>query len=207
LWEFTDNTDNQLFATPALQPTLPYKMDEDGNGVPDLAYSWSQADFARVQICEGTACTISPTPSERADVKEHYVVFFGGGYDPDHKDFDPRNATASDPDGNGPKPSVYDIQGNWIYMVDVETGEVLYKRQLCSPYRTNAGNPANPCVPAGSVPSAIAAVDTDLNGFVDRLYVGTTGGYMFRVDLQTITTGLSGTKKIQVPALAPVTVN
>ncbi|HET9767962.1 MAG TPA: hypothetical protein VFS60_13990, partial [Thermoanaerobaculia bacterium] len=208
LWEFTDNTDNQLFVDPTLQPALPYRMDEDRNSLPDIAFTWSQPDFARVQICEGSACTISPTPSQSADVKEHFVVFFGGGLDVDHKDFDPRHASARDPDGpGGPRPSTYELQGNWIYMVDVETGEVLYKRQLCSPYLTNTGNPGNPCVPAGSVPSAIAAVDTDLNGFVDRLYVGTTGGYMFRVDLQTITTTSAGAKKIDVPALASTTVN
>jgi len=137
-------------------------------------------------------------------------VFFGGGLDVAHKGFDPRTAAATDPDGAGPRPSTFDIQGNWIYMVDVETGAVLYKRQLCSPYRSNAvGNPANPCVPAGSVPSAMAVVDTDLNGYVDRLYVGSTGGYMFRVDLQVFTDDgtPSAKKEIVVPALEDLTTN
>jgi Tfp pilus tip-associated adhesin PilY1 len=213
LWEFTDNTDNQVFPTGVAAPTLPYAMDEDGNSLPDLAYSWSQPDFARVQICgksgAGAKCTITDDPDSATDIEERYVVFFGGGLDVAHKGYDPRTAAATDPDGPGPRPSTYDIQGNWIYMVDVETGAVLYKRQLCSPYRSNAaGNPGNPCVPAGSVPSAMAVVDTDLNGYVDRLYVGSTGGYMFRVDLQVFTDDGSGTKKeIVVPALEDLTTN
>jgi len=51
-------------------------------------------------------------------------------------------------------------------MVDVETGKAIYKRQL-----------------DGSVPAEPAAVDTDQDGYLDRIYVGTTRGKMYRVDL------------------------
>ena len=73
-----------------------------------------------------------------------YVAVFGGGLDPVKAD----------------------QQGDWIYMVDIETGVALYKRQV-----------------DGSAAADAAAVDTDADGFLDRIYAGTTAGYLYRVDL------------------------
>jgi Tfp pilus tip-associated adhesin PilY1 len=56
--------------------------------------------------------------------------------------------------------------GQHLYMVDVETGKTLWKRAV-----------------SGAVPSEPAAVDTDRDGFLDTLYVGTTAGYLYKVDL------------------------
>jgi Tfp pilus tip-associated adhesin PilY1 len=72
-----------------------------------------------------------------------FVAVFGGGLD----------AT-----GSG--------KGQFLYMVDVETGRTLWKRSVI-----------------GAVPSEPAAVDTDRNGVLDTLYVGTTAGYVYKVDL------------------------
>ncbi len=83
---------------------------------------------------------------------EKYVMVLGGGFDPDNK------ATPA--------------RGTWLYMVDVETGKVIYKRQLL-----------------GAVPSEPAAVDTDQDGFFDRIYIGTTAGKMYRVDLVADSSG------------------
>jgi Tfp pilus tip-associated adhesin PilY1 len=207
LWEFTDNTDNQIFANPAAQPVLPLTMDEDGNGLPDLGWTWSTADFARIQICESgtpaTDCRITTDPSTSTGLRQRFVAIFGGGMDAPHKTYDPRHPSYSTPAGG---PPTVKLQGQWLYMVDVETGQLLYKRQLCSPYITNVANAANPCVPGGAAPSKVAAVDTDLNGFVDRIYVGTIGGFLYRVDLEKLTTGAGGSE-VKVPGLSPVTVN
>ena len=73
-----------------------------------------------------------------------YVAIFGGGLDPAK--------------GNA--------RGNWLYMVDIETGQPIYKREL-----------------DGSAPSNPAAVDTDQDGFIDRVYIGTTAGHLYRLDL------------------------
>jgi Tfp pilus tip-associated adhesin PilY1 len=58
--------------------------------------------------------------------------------------------------------------GNWIYMVDIETGKAIYKREVAS-----------------GVASEPAAVDTDQDGLLDTLYVGTAGGLLFKVDMST----------------------
>ncbi len=57
--------------------------------------------------------------------------------------------------------------GNHLFMIDIETGRPIYKRAL-----------------DGAVPSEPAAVDTDQNGILDTIYIGTTAGLMFKVDLR-----------------------
>jgi Tfp pilus tip-associated adhesin PilY1 len=111
-------------------------LDEDGNLKPDLGAAWSIPNIGRIQLSEGDA------------IVEKFVMVAGGGFDPDNK---------STPNSGS---------GNWLYMIDIETGKAIYKRQL-----------------DGAVPSEPAAVDTDQDGFLDRIYVGTTRGKMYRVDL------------------------
>src|SRR5262249_21439720 len=109
--------------------------DEDtsgaGLGKPDLGDTWSTPVIGRIKIC--TTAVTPTTPCPAANIQDRYVAVFGGGMDPTRA-----NTT-----------------GNWIYMVDIETGKVLYKRQV-----------------VGSVASKPAAVDTDLDGYIDTLYVG-----------------------------------
>lgn len=68
--------------------------------------------------------------------------------------------------GGGMDPSNLNQQGNYLYMLDMATGTVIYKRPL-----------------NGSVPSEVAAVDTGLDGYIDTIYVGTTAGHLYKVNL------------------------
>ncbi len=74
-----------------------------------------------------------------------YVAIFGGGFDPDH----------------------LDSRGDFLYIVDIETGKAIYKRKVL-----------------GSVPADPAAVDTNQDGYINRIYFGTTAGALYRVDLE-----------------------
>ncbi|MGH2627144.1 MAG: pilus assembly protein, partial [Anaerolineales bacterium] len=93
---------------------------------------------------------------ENARAVDKYVAVFGGGLDTSN------------------------LAGNWLYMVDVETGQAIYKQEL-----------------DGAAPSEPAAVDTDQDGYLDRVYIGTTRGLMYRSDLR----GPNG----ELPELTPVT--
>ena len=86
---------------------------------------------------------------------DKYVAVFGGGL------------------------STSNLAGNWLYMVDIETGQAIYKQLL-----------------DGAAPSEPAAVDTDQDGYLDRVYIGTTRGLMYRADLR----GPAG----ELPVLVPV---
>lgn len=111
--------------------------DEDANSMPDLGDTWSTPNTGRIRIVTNAAST----PKQYED---RYVAIFGGGMDSTQQ-----NKT-----------------GNWLYMVDLETGKILYKRVL-----------------DGSAPSDPAAIDSDLDGYLDRIYIGTTKGWLYKVDL------------------------
>lgn len=90
----------------------------------------------------GRIRVIDPVDSTRTIDK--YVAVFGGGMDPDN----------------------LNRSGNWLYMVDIETGRILYKRVL-----------------VGSAPSDPAAVDTDQDGYLDTIYIGTTAGLLYKASI------------------------
>ncbi|HVR28387.1 MAG TPA: PilC/PilY family type IV pilus protein [Thermoanaerobaculia bacterium] len=168
LWELDDShTDSVLLATPPPHDP-PLAMDEDGNLEPDLGDTWSRPTIGRIRLCAvgGTRCDPTPAQADGADdLVTHEVAVFGGGMDP--------NAS----DKSQPK------RGDFLYMVDLETGKVIYKRRLCSPYVSND------CVTGGAAPSDVAAVDTNQDGYLDRVYVGTTAGFLYRADLGVMTDG------------------
>lgn len=74
-----------------------------------------------------------------------------------------------------------DTVGNAIYIVDAQTGTLLWK------VVQGTGSPTNTVFQhadmADSVPSTVTPVDSNGNSITDRLYVGDTGGAVWRVDL------------------------
>ncbi len=89
-----------------------------------------------------------PVLSLAGDLEKRSVAIFGGGLDP--------TSTAN------PQ------RGNWLYIVDIETGVPIYKRSVL-----------------GAVPSNVAAVDQNRDTLIDTVYFGTTAGYLYKVDLST----------------------
>lgn len=114
------------------------KLDEDLNNERDFGNSWSKAKIGRIRVCTG-GCTAD----ERED---RFVAIFGGGM--------------------GDDPTF--PRGNYIYMVDVETGKTLYKKKVL-----------------GSIAADIAAIDTNGDNYIDRLYFGTTLGYLYKVQFES----------------------
>ena len=94
------------------------------------------------------------------------VVMFAGGYDLNK---DARGAVGTD-----------DAEGNAIYVVDAETGALIWKA------RGGSGGSFNTYTHAqlvDSIPSALTVADTNGDGFIDRIVVGDTGGNVWRADL------------------------
>jgi hypothetical protein len=94
---------------------------------------------------------------------DRYVAIFGGGID-----------CLVGP-GLGCQGGSDASVGAWLYMVDVETGKALYKRRLDGP-----------------APSTPAAVDTNRDGVLDTIYIGTLAGSMYKVDLSAVPTLTNG---------------
>ncbi|MCJ8320655.1 MAG: rRNA (guanine-N1)-methyltransferase [Colwellia sp.] len=90
------------------------------------------------------------------------VLIFGAGY-----------SIAKDGEGIGGE----DSAGLGIYMVDAETGEPLWRLNETSSAITTTFTGTD------SIPSKIGILDSDSDGYVDRLYAGDTGGNVWRVDM------------------------
>ncbi len=136
---------------PRAFPTILWELkdawDENLDGFPDLGETWSTPVVGRIRVCDGSDCDpTSPTNS----IQDRWVAIFGGGFDPD--------AAFTGPGA-----------GTFLYMVDVATGEILYKAEL-----------------SGMAPSDPAVVDADQDGYLDRVYIGTTAGHLYKVDMRTV---------------------
>jgi type IV pilus assembly protein PilY1 len=88
---------------------------------------------------------------------DKWVAIVGGGYDP-NQDNDPAAAS--------------DTRGRAVYIFDILTGSLIWSY--------SHANNANMTY---SIPSDVACIDADGDGRIDRLYVGNTGGRMWRFDI------------------------
>jgi type IV pilus assembly protein PilY1 len=84
------------------------------------------------------------------------VAFVGGGYDVQEDILPPGT----------------DGSGRAVYVIDIFTGDCIWSY-------SNADNASMKY----SIPSDVARVDTNGDGAIDRLYVGDTGGQMWRFDI------------------------
>ncbi len=124
---------------------------DKGGDFAELGYTFSTP---RVGLIEGVS---GPRP----------VVMFAGGYDM-NKDI--RGTVGTD-----------DSEGNAIYVVDAETGALIWKA------RQGSGGAGSGVFEhknlTDSIPSTLTAADTNGDGLTDRLVVGDTGGQIWRADL------------------------
>lgn len=101
------------------------------------------------------------------------VVMFAGGYDTNK---DKRGTVGTN-----------DSEGNAIYVVDAETGSLIWKA------RGGSGGASSTVFEhaqlVDSIPSTISAADTDGDSLTDRIVVGDTGGNVWRADLKGKSTG------------------
>lgn len=97
-----------------------------------------------------------------------YVFFIGGGYDTLNEDVAPR--TSTDP-----------MKGRAVFAVDVLTGSKLWEYS----YTTSVTNDTDSTKTdmTYSIPSSVSVIDSNGNSYADRLYVGDTGGQMWRFDI------------------------
>ncbi|BAU47701.1 hypothetical protein SVA_1125 [Sulfurifustis variabilis] len=145
-----------------------------------LGQTWSKPAVARIRFgCSGAGCETADDSSAKT------VLIFGGGYDPSEDDVMPVQAAAT----------AANKIGNAIYVVDPETGERLW---WASDGPDSAGN--SPTLTLSNmkfgIPSDLALMDSNRDGEVDRIYVGDTGGQLWRIDLgPTLKTNSNGNSK------------
>jgi hypothetical protein len=134
-----------------------------GKGYPDMGETWSKPGIGQVRICTANCGSTSPAPTY--DYK--FVAVFGGGFD--------RERVSGKPVSH---------RGNWLYMVDIETGTVLYRTNKgCK--RSTAGGACTTTY-FGSIPTEPALLDLNGDGTVDLVYFGDINGRMWRIDLSNL---------------------
>jgi type IV pilus assembly protein PilY1 len=124
---------------------------EKGGDFSELGYTFSNPRVGLIDSASG------PRP----------VVMFGGGYDLNK---DKRGVVGSD-----------DSEGNAIYVVDAESGQLIWKAKQGS---GGAGTSVfeHPGL-VDSIPSTLTVGDTNGDGLTDRIVVGDTGGNIWRADI------------------------
>lgn len=145
--------------TDTLSPKLMWVITGGSGDFARLGQSWSRPVIARVAWkCSGTECDDGNALTD--DSESRTVLMFAGGYD-ENKD----NGWSADGVGNA------------IFIVDPLTGARLW-------WASSDSN-ATLVLPGmvHSIPSDLALMDSNADGAIDRVYVGDTGGQLWRLDL------------------------
>jgi type IV pilus assembly protein PilY1 len=135
-------------------PKFLWKIDNTVTGFSRLARTWSTPQIARVQIGATGA----------GQNAQKFVLIFGGGYN---------TANDSEPD---PFSFSNDTIGNRIFMVDLETGALLWRAGDAGTNFVNTNM-------THSFPGNITVLDTDGDRFADRMYAADMGGQVWRFDI------------------------
>jgi type IV pilus assembly protein PilY1 len=125
--------------------------------LPALGQTWSTPTVAKVNI--------SSAPYSTDNATDKFVLIFAGGYE-DSQDNEDYNTDAT---------------GNRIYMVDPFSGALLWTaggNPAATPINLNFGARMN-----NSMPADVLVLDTNQDGFADRMYAVDTGGRIWRFDI------------------------
>ncbi|MEP6992881.1 MAG: PilC/PilY family type IV pilus protein [Acidobacteriota bacterium] len=137
--------------------------DSCGSGIrnPAMGETWSRPVIGRIRVITGAG----PVYEDR------YVAIFGGGFDPA---FSPGEDVDAKLNVGTP------VNGRTVYIVDVETGKILYKATQGD---TADGAGLTATVKFAPVPAPVTAADYDDDGYLDVVYVGDVNGHMWRLDV------------------------
>ena len=175
LWEFVDNAVPTANAQtgPTGSPAATNETEKSsGNAestTQDLGYTWSRPVLGRIKVKDTSA----------NENRDFFVAIFGGGY---------RNISANQ---NLSDTNVAGDTGNFLYMVDVETGKVIYKRNLGIWTSGGSGTNTTGNLEAG-LPGDPSVIDLNNDGYIDYIYEGDTQGRVWKIDLTTIAPFTSG---------------
>ena len=149
-----------LDVTDPADPKYLWKMTNAGNFT-ELGQTWSAPKVALIKGYKDAVTGLQKP-----------VLIFGAGYD-----------TAEDTE-----PAGADTMGRGIYIVDAETGVLVWRATYgAASACTAVGVSPATCTVSGmnySIPADITLMDSDYDGFIDRLYAVDVGGNVWRVDTQ-----------------------
>jgi Tfp pilus tip-associated adhesin PilY1 len=153
-------TDDQVPSSITGSPTETTSTGE--STTQDLGMTWSQPVIGRIKV------------SVSSKSRDFFVAIFGGGYS--HS-----GTKISDTNTGGDT-------GNFLYMADIETGKIIYKRNIgLSSTVLTAGSSSGSL--AAGVPGSPGVVDFNNDGYLDFIYIGDTQGRLWKVNISPATDG------------------
>ncbi len=135
-------------------PQLLWTINSGDDGFEELSQTWSIPAVGSFSYKTGSTVKVNPG------------IVFGGGYD--------TNKDSCSPSDNE---TCNDTTGRAVYIVNALTGEKIW-----SVDGANCKSDDQHCI-RDSIPSQIGILDSDDDGYIDRLYTGDTGGNVWRMDL------------------------
>jgi type IV pilus assembly protein PilY1 len=138
-----------------------YALDVSDPDAPRLLWKKSAADPGMAEL----GGTWSEPKVARIRAHANPVLIMAAGYDP-NQDNDPT--------------TLPDTMGRGLMVLDALTGALLWQ---AGPAATGATHNLVVAAMTHSIPSDVALLDRNGDGYADRLYVGDTGGNVWRADL------------------------
>jgi len=149
---------------------LLYALDVTDPEAPLIKWHKSSADNGYSEL--GQTWSKPVVTKLKVGTDDKIVLMMGLGYDPDVDD----------------GPSVTRTQGRGVIIIDALTGEDIWQVTSGS-VSSPSGTVLSEANMTFSVPSDLAVVDRDGNGYSDRAYFGDTGGQLWRLDIGSATLG------------------
>lgn len=150
-----------------------YALDITDPDAPSLAWTISKGgDFSEL----GMSFSSPRTGNVKFGATSTPVIIFAGGYDVN------KDSTSAD-----------DTEGNAIYVVHAFTGALIWKATYGATTGSQSATVYHHSAMVDSIPSDLATVDTNADGNIDRVYVGDSGGTVWRVDMPEGSTDVRST--------------
>jgi type IV pilus assembly protein PilY1 len=126
----------------------------------------------------------SSSPADGIDIEDDVdkVIIFGAGYDPTKDEYE----DLLDDDnlaGVNVNNAYVDDEGAGLFIINAEDGTLIWKAVRDCSGHSGAGVCYEQPNLRDSIPSDVNPVDTDGDRLIDRVYVGDTGGVVWRADM------------------------
>ena len=157
-------TSATIFLTARRGGEMLYALDVTDPEVPVIKWRKSSADDGFTEL--GQTWSKPVVTKLKIGSSDKVVLVMGLGYDPDVDD----NGAATRTQGRG------------VIVIDAETGEDIWQVTSGS-VSGAAGTVLSESNMIYSVPSDLAVIDRDGNGYSDRVYFGDTGAQLWRLDI------------------------
>lgn len=155
-------------------PEILFSIDDQTEGFERVGQIWAKPVVAKIKIGTDT----------KGGSIDREVLIFGGGYDMCYE-----STLFKLNDGNRANTKCAnkkETEGNAVYMVDSETGDLVasWTKDKAKTINSNTKTTTDGLTHMKhSVVGGITALDRNNNGYVDHLYFTDLGGQLFRIDL------------------------